>query len=88
MVSLDAPEKNKEFAEGLQAKHVLLSDPSGETAETYGVTGFGGLFAKRWTFYIDKDGVIREIDQSVSTATAGQDIATKLGELGFAKRAP
>jgi peroxiredoxin Q/BCP len=86
MVSLDAPEKNKEFAEGLGAKHVLLSDPSGEAAKAYGVAGFGGLFAKRWTFYIDKDGVIREIDKSVSTSTAGQDIARKLGELGFAAR--
>jgi peroxiredoxin Q/BCP len=86
MVSLDAPEKNKEFAEGLGAKHVLLSDPSGEAAKAYGVAGFGGLFAKRWTFYIDKDGVIREIDKSVSTSTAGQDIARKLGELGFPTR--
>ena len=88
MVSLDAPEKNKEFAEGLDAKHVLLSDPSGETAKAYGVAGFAGLFAKRWTFYIDRDGVIREIDKQVSTSTAGQDIARKLGELDFTKRAP
>lgn len=86
MVSLDTPEKNKEFADGLDAKHVLLSDPAGEAAKAYGVAGFGGLFAKRWTFYIDKDGVIREIDKSVSTATAGLDIARKLGELGFPTR--
>jgi len=86
MVSLDAPEKNKEFAEGLGAKHVLLSDPSGETAKAYGVAGFAGLFAKRWTFYVDKDGVIREIDKSVSTSTAGQDIARKLDALRFPKR--
>lgn len=88
MVSLDSPEKNREFAEGLQAKHVLLSDPTGETARAYGVAGFGGLFAKRWTFYVDRDGVIREIDRKVSTATAGQDIARKLGELGFARNSP
>lgn len=86
MVSLDTKEKNREFAEGLDAKHVLLSDPTGKTAAAYGVTGFGGLFAKRWTFYIDEDGVIREIDTNVSTATAGQDIARKLGELGFPTR--
>ena len=86
MVSLDTPEKNQEFAEGLQAKHVLLSDPSGETARSYGVTGSGGLFAKRWTFYIDRDGVIREIDQQVSTSTAGSDIAKKLDALRFPKR--
>jgi peroxiredoxin Q/BCP len=86
MVSLDSPEKNKEFAEGLGAKHVLLSDPTGEAARAYGVAGFGGLFAKRWTFYVDRDGVIREIDKNVSTSTAGQDIAKKLGELGFPAR--
>jgi peroxiredoxin Q/BCP len=86
MVSLDSPEKNKEFAEGLEAKHVLLSDPTGETARAYGVAGFGGLFAKRWTFYVDRDGVIREIDKNVSTATAGQDIARKLKTLQFPTR--
>ena len=88
MVSLDAPEKNREFAEGLGAKHVLLSDPSGESAQAYGVAGFGGLFAKRWTFYIDREGVIRAIDRNVSTTTAGQDIARQLGELQFPKRVP
>jgi peroxiredoxin Q/BCP len=86
MVSLDGPERNREFAKSLEAKHVLLSDPTGETARAYGVTGFGGLFAKRWTFYIDAGGRIREIDREVSTQTAGQDIARKLGELGFPKR--
>lgn len=86
MVSLDEPEKNKEFAESLGAKHVLLSDPSGEIAKAYGVAGFGGLFAKRWTFYIDREGVIREIDKNVSTATAGQDIAQKLNALNIPKR--
>ena len=86
MVSLDDAEKNRAFAQSLEAKHVLLSDPTGETARAYGVAGFAGLFAKRWTFYIDRDGTIRAIDQDVSTASAGQDIVRKLGELGFPKR--
>jgi peroxiredoxin Q/BCP len=86
MVSLDSPEKNREFARSLEAKHVLLSDPSGDVAKSYGVAGLGGLFAKRWTFYIDANGTIREIDRDVSTASAGQDIARQLGELGFPKR--
>jgi peroxiredoxin Q/BCP len=81
MVSLDDPEKNKEFAESLGAKHVLLSDPTGEVAKAYGVSGFGGLFAKRRTFYIDASGVVQAIDRNVKTATAGQDIARKLEEL-------
>jgi peroxiredoxin Q/BCP len=86
MVSLDTPEKNREFVESLDAKHVLLSDPTGEAAKAYGVTGASGRLANRWTFYIDSSGTIREVDRNVSTATAGQDIARKLGELGFPKR--
>ena len=83
MVSLDEPEKNKAFAESLGARQILLSDPSGDVASAYGVAGFGGFFAKRWTFYIDKEGVIRAIDKEVDVETAGQDIARRLGELGF-----
>ena len=85
MVSLDDAEKNRAFAQSLDAKHVLLSDPTGETARAYGVAGFAGLFAKRWTFYIDPDGIVRAIDKNVNTATAGQDIARKLGELGYSR---
>ena len=42
--------------------------------------------ASRWTFYIGKDGTILHIDKGVKVATAGQDIAAKLAELGVAKR--
>jgi len=86
MVSLDSVEKNAEFAKSLDAKHVLLSDPTGETAKAYGVAGLGGFFAKRWTFYVDEAGVIRAIDKDVQTESAGQDIARELGELGYPKR--
>ena len=83
MVSLDDPDKNRQFAESLGAKHVVLSDPEGRAAKAYGVTALGGLYARRWTFYIDPDGAIREIDKDVDVETAGQDIARRLGELGF-----
>jgi len=86
MVSLDDAERNKAFAESLGADLVLLSDPAGEVAAEYGVTSLGGLYARRWTFYIDTDGVIREIDKDVKVESAGQDIARKLGELGFPKK--
>ncbi|HXZ85892.1 MAG TPA: peroxiredoxin [Myxococcota bacterium] len=86
MVSMDAPDKNAEFAKSLKAGVVLLSDPKGEVASAYGVSGLGGMYAKRWTFYVDKDGSVRFVDRAVKTATAGADIAAKLGELGFPKR--
>jgi peroxiredoxin Q/BCP len=79
-------DQNTKFAESLRAQHVVLSDPTGEAARAYGVVGYGGRFAKRWTFYIDKDGIVRDIDKQVSTGSAGQDIAKRLEALGIPKR--
>ncbi len=84
-VSLDTAEKNAEFAEAMKTKTLVLSDPDGETAKRFGVIGFGGLYARRWTFYIDGDGILREIDKQVKPETAGQDIVEKLEALGFPK---
>ena len=86
MVSLDKPERNREFAESLGAKHTLLSDPAGDVARAYGVRGFGGFFARRWTFYIGLDGLVRFIDKQVNVETAGQDMARRLAALGFPRR--
>ena len=41
--------------------------------------------AKRWTFYIGKDGKVLFIDKEVKVDTAGADIAAKLAELGVAE---
>lgn len=84
-MSLDTAEKNAEFAASLKTQIPVLSDPDGETAKRYGVIGFGGLYSKRWTFYIDATGKLVEIDKDVRPATAGQDILDKLEALGFEK---
>lgn len=86
MVSLDPPERNAEFAKSQNADVVLLSDTDGSVAAAYGVAESGDLFPERWTFYVDPGGVVRAIDRSVATGTAGADIARKLGELGFPKK--
>ncbi len=86
MVSLDSPEKNRDFAESVGASFVLLSDPEKKSAKDFGVLQLAGLFAKRWTFYIDSTGVIRYIDKHVETSTHGEDVVRKLAELGFARR--
>ena len=85
MVSLDPPQQNADFAKSVNAKQVLLSDEGGSVASAFGVGGLGG-YAKRQTFYVDKDGIVRAIDTAVATDTAGQDIVRKLGELGFPKK--
>jgi peroxiredoxin Q/BCP len=86
LASVDTPEKNQDFAEAEGAKQVVLSDPGGETARAYGVVGPAGLYAQRWTFYLDAEGRILEIDKQVSTATAGRDLVRKLGELGYPRK--
>ncbi len=88
MVSLDSPERNRKFAESLKTDQVLLSDPTRETARAYGVLGLGGLFARRWTFYIDREGTVREIDKNVRVMSAGQDIGRRLEALGTPTRDP
>jgi peroxiredoxin Q/BCP len=87
MVSLDSAEKNQSFAESLDANFPLLSDPGKEVARAYGVLGPLRLFARRTTFFIDKEGVIRHVEKDVDPATHGAQIARILAELGF-PRAP
>ena len=53
-------------------------------AKAYGVLHPRG-FCNRWTFYIDKEGVIQKIDKKVKFGTAGADMVTAMQELGWAK---
>jgi peroxiredoxin Q/BCP len=79
MASVDALEDNKKFGEEHKADFPLLSDPTKATATAYGVLNPGGL-ARRWTFYIGKDGKILGIDKEVKPGTSAEDMVTKLGE--------
>ena len=85
MVSLDDPDKNAEFAKSESASFVLLSDPGKENAERYGVLAFGGLYTRRWTFYIDANAIIRRIDKEVEPAAHGEAVVETLGDLRFPK---
>jgi len=79
MASVDPLADNKGFAEQQHADFPLLSDPTKETAQAYGV--LRGPVAQRWTFYVGKDGSITAIDKAVRPATSAEDMAAKLGEL-------
>ncbi len=85
--STDTPEKNKRFAESLDADFPILSDPAGDVAEAYGVRMPLIGTASRWTFYIGKDGRIIDIDRNVKAATHGETVAARLAELGVPRRA-
>ena len=80
MASTDSEEDNRGFAEKNEASFPILSDPSKETARAYGVlSGMG--FAKRWTFYIDAEGTVVEIDKDVNPRSAGEDLVENLSAL-------
>ena len=81
MASVDAVADNKGFAEKEKADFPLLSDPTKATATAYGVLAPQGV-ARRWTFYIGKDGKILGIDKAVQPKTSAEDMVTKLGEYG------
>ena len=85
MVSVDQAEENQRFA----AEHggetfPILSDPSKEMAKAYGVLHPRG-YCNRWSFYIDKEGLIQKIDKKVNFESAGADMVTAMQELGWAK---
>ena len=84
--STDTPETNKKFAESLSCDYPILSDPEKSVAQAYGVVHEGRPVPERWTFYIDKAGIIRAIDKKVNTAHAAADAAKRLEELGIASR--
>jgi peroxiredoxin Q/BCP len=84
--SVDKPEKNKDFALSVGADYPILSDPGGEVAREYGVTGAIQKWASRWTFYIGRDGKLLYIDKDVHPLTHADDVAAKLKELGIAEK--
>ena len=84
--SVDDADTNKKFAEQVEADYPILSDPEKKAAAAYGVVSPERQLAQRWTFYIDKDGTIKEIDKTVqkNTEGAGQVVVDKLKSLGLA----
>lgn len=84
MASVDPVEGekgNKAFAESEKADFPMLSDPTKEVAAAYGVLNPERGVATRWTFYIDKNGVITAIDKAVKPPTSAEDMLAKLAEL-------
>ena len=84
--SVDPLETNKEFAKSLDVDYPILSNPDKSVAKAYGVLRPDGGFANRWTFYIDKEGVVKSIDKEGKTKDQGAAIVKKLEELGVPKK--
>ena len=83
MISVDDPETNQEFAESLDSDFPLLSNPTKEVAEAYGVVTAERAVPFRWTYIIGGDGKILKIDKEVNPSTAGQDLVAHMSSLGL-----
>ena len=86
MASTDTLEDNTAFAEQNEATFPILADPEKTVSEAYGVLSERG-FARRWTFYIDPQGIISKIDKEVDPAEAVRQLVANLEALGV-PRAP
>jgi peroxiredoxin (alkyl hydroperoxide reductase subunit C) len=62
-ISVDSPFANKKFAEELGVSFPLLSDLKREVVQKYGVYNDQFGAANRTTFVVDKQGVIRHIEE-------------------------
>jgi thioredoxin-dependent peroxiredoxin len=84
--STDPVDSLKMFAEALQLKFPLLSDAEGKIAKQFGVLVDKG-YARRVTFVIDKEAIIRHVSAEVMPASHGADLVSVLEDLKIAKKA-
>lgn len=61
--SVDSAWANKAFREQLGIEFPILSDSRREVARQYGILDEGNGVARRTTFVIDMEGIVRHIDQ-------------------------
>lgn len=84
--SVDPVEANTAFSQKGMYNFPLLSDPEKSFARGLGVLNPANGFTHRWTYVIDDQGVIREIDKMVNARSHGKDLAAKLETLGAPKK--
>lgn len=80
-VSTDEMSALADFHKKHRLNFTLLSDPDARVTEAYGVKMPVMKMAKRWTFIIDPDLVIRDIDDDVDPALDAQLVAQRLKRL-------
>ena len=84
--SFDTPEENKAFAEAQGFPYRLLADVDRAVGDAYGVKKGPDEqyvdFARRLSFLIDPDGVVRRVYQVTDVATHPQQVLDDLIALG------
>jgi mycoredoxin-dependent peroxiredoxin len=65
-ISVDSFAANKRFAEDIGVTFPLLSDFKRKVSKDYGIFDEDRGFATRATFVVDKEGIIRHLEQGAS----------------------
>jgi peroxiredoxin len=65
-ISVDSYAANKRFKEDIGVTFPLLSDFKRKVVKDYGIFDEEGGYGTRATFTVDKDGIIRHIEQGTS----------------------
>ena len=79
-ISVDSVNSQSEFVKEYQIPYVHLSDPKKIACKKYAGTNIAGL-AKRSTFVIDTNGIIRDVMREINVATHGQEILDSLKKI-------
>ncbi|CAE6496908.1 putative AhpC/TSA family protein [Candidatus Nitrosotenuis uzonensis] len=79
-ISVDTVDDQKKFVQEYRIPYLHLSDTSKEVCKQYAGLNIAGL-ARRTTFIIDKNGVIRKIFTDIDVEKHGQEIAKSLAEI-------
>ena len=83
-ISTDDVAAQAAFAKANGISYPLLADADRKVATRYGVTMSGRPFARRITFIVDPNGIVRHVFERVSVRTHGDDVARVLADLGAA----
>lgn len=80
-VSADSTQSHKAFAEKFHLPFSILADPEKKIIEAYGVKLPLLGFARRVTFLIDKQGVVRKVIRDTRTQDHDQQVLALLKEI-------
>ena len=79
-ISIDTVESPQPFVEEYGIPFLHLSDPSKQTCKKFAGLNIAGM-AKRSTFIIDKQGILKKIFRDIDVEKHGQQIANYLKQL-------
>ena len=79
-ISVDSVNSQAEFVKEYHVPYLHLSDPKKIACKKYAGTNIAGL-AKRSTFIIDKNGIIRDVMREINVASHGQEILDSLKKI-------